>query len=116
MNSKDLSRDQGLQVFLETREMLHRIYKLKAKMEERGFPPDDPVYAASVAAWKAIIVMNRQWQLVSLGGSYLMNATQPHDQPQPNGNERRGDEQRADAESPRPSHPWNGSEASEYQH
>jgi hypothetical protein len=91
MNSKDLTRDQGLQVFLEIREMLHRIYKLKATMDERGFPSDDPVYATTVTAWEAFIAMNKQWQLVSLGGSYLSSAVEPDDDSESDGNERRGD-------------------------
>jgi hypothetical protein len=108
MNSKDLTRNQGLQVFLETREMLHRIYALKKRMDDRGFEADDPLYDATVKAWEAFIVMNKQWQLVSLGGSYLMSATQPHDQPQPNGNERHGDQQSAQAKPP--GQPCNGSQ------
>jgi hypothetical protein len=91
MNSKDITREQGLKVFLETRDMLHRIYALKKRMDDRGFHSSDPLYVATVNAWEACIAMNREWQIVSLGGSYLMWATQPHDQPQTNGNKRRGD-------------------------
>ena len=90
MNSNDLTRDQGT----ETRETLGRIYKLKARMDERGFPPDDPVYAATVAAWEAFIVMNKQWQRIACGPSSFasgLTSPQPHDQPQHHGNQRRGD-------------------------
>jgi hypothetical protein len=75
MNSSDLTRDQGLKVFLETREMLSRVYKLKARMEKPGFPADDPLYAATAAAWPAVLVMNQQWQAVSLGSGYSMRST-----------------------------------------
>ena len=90
MTSKDLTRDQGKQVFLETRDILGRVHQLVVRMQERGFATDDPVYASSEAAWHALIEMNKQWQLVSLGGSWLGGSCvgaspQPHDQPQPNG-------------------------------
>jgi hypothetical protein len=77
MNSDDLTREQGLQVFLETREILGRIYQLKARMDERGFPPDDPLYASTEAAWKAFIVMNQEWQRIALGSSSLIPAFTP---------------------------------------
>ena len=78
MKSDDLTREQGLQVFLETREILGRIYKLKARMDERGFPPDDPLYVSTVAAWEAFIVMNKEWQRIACGpGAFASGLTQP---------------------------------------
>ena len=76
MNSNDLTRDQGLQVFLETREILGRIYALVDRMNQRGFPPNDPVYVSTVAAWEAFIEMNKQWQRVALGpGAFATSLT-----------------------------------------
>ena len=77
MDSNDLTRDQVLQVFLETREILGGIYALKARMDERGFPPDDPMYAATVAAWEAFIVMNQQWQRIACGPSSFATSLRP---------------------------------------
>ena len=77
MDSNDLTRDQGLQVFLETRDMLGRIYQLKARMDERGFPADDPVYAGTVVAWEAFIVMNQQWQRIACGPSSFASGLKP---------------------------------------
>jgi hypothetical protein len=77
MDSNDLTRDQGLQVFLETREILGRIYALVDRMKQRRFPPDDPVYASTVAAWEAFIVMNKQWQRVALGPGAFAQSLKP---------------------------------------
>jgi hypothetical protein len=59
-------------------------------MEQRGFPPQDPLYKATLSAWEALAAMNKQWHQDTLGGSYSI-ASQPRDKPQPNSNERRGD-------------------------
>jgi hypothetical protein len=93
MNSTDLTREQAMQVYQETREILGRIYQLKARMDARGFPSDDPVYAATVLAWRAFIVMNQQWQRVACGPNSSTPvftppptaSPQPHDQPQHDG-------------------------------
>jgi hypothetical protein len=70
MTSNDLTSEQGLKVYLEIREIRGYVYTLKARMDQRGFPPDGQVYVATEAAGRPTNEMSNERQRIACGPTY----------------------------------------------
>ena len=54
MTSNDLTREQIEALLASVRRQLSYLGKLRDRMNQRGFPPDDPLYVAATGAFNAV--------------------------------------------------------------
>lgn len=87
MSSSDLSNDQARKVNESLRPMLEYVGKLKGRMEQVGFPINDKLYMAVVAAYDGLHSATIESHLLS-GGKGVKRSIGPSWRERMNGSHR----------------------------
>jgi hypothetical protein len=89
MQSNDLTREQAKALQDRLDPMLAYLNKLRHRMQNKGFPLDDPLWLTVSKAQEALMQLMTELRC----GTYRTRRPLPkrHSQPQHDGNERRGD-------------------------
>jgi hypothetical protein len=94
VNSDDLTKRQLETLKAQTRWMLRYLARLQRRMIKRKFLESDPLLQRVRAAHNAVHALSVELHYLSVesgAGRPARSARRREDQPQPNGNERRGD-------------------------